>query len=80
MKIIVCSGITVITQGNIGELLIVSEMWTPKKKILGSSNDDYHLIIKELAEEFEGQFECLGENPEKYTTSPVTKMKGNWKR
>ena len=26
---------------------------------------DNHLIIKQLAEEFEGQFECLGENTEK---------------
>ena len=25
------------------------------------SNYDYHFIIKELANEFEGQFECLGE-------------------
>ena len=30
------------------------------------SNYDYHLIIKELANEFLGQFECLGENTEKY--------------
>ena len=30
-----------------------------------SSKCDYHLIIKELAEEFEGQFECLGENTDK---------------
>ena len=30
------------------------------------SNCDYHFIIKELANEFEGQFECLGENTEKY--------------
>ena len=30
------------------------------------SNYDYHFIIKELAEEFERQFECLGENKEKY--------------
>ena len=28
------------------------------------SNYDYHFIIKELAKEFEGQLECLGENPE----------------
>ena len=28
------------------------------------STYDYHFIIKELAEEFEGQFECLGENTE----------------
>ena len=31
----------------------------------------YHLIIKELAEEFEKQFACLGENTEKYITLPV---------
>ena len=29
---------------------------------------DYHFIIKQLAEEFNGQFECLGENTEKYIT------------
>ena len=26
------------------------------------SNYDYYFIVKELANEFEGQFECLGEN------------------
>ena len=26
---------------------------------------DYHFIIKQLAEEFKGNFECLGENDEK---------------
>ena len=31
------------------------------------SNYDYHFIIKELAEEFEKQFTCLGEITEKYT-------------
>ena len=30
------------------------------------SKYDYHFIFKEVAEEFEGQFECLGENTEKY--------------
>ena len=35
-------------------------------KIHNGSTYDYHLIIKELAEEFKGQFECLGENTEKY--------------
>ena len=30
------------------------------------STYDYHFIIKELAKEFEGEFECLGENTEKY--------------
>ena len=29
------------------------------------STYDYHFIIKELAEEYEGQFECLGKNTEK---------------
>ena len=28
------------------------------------TNYDYHFIIKELANEFEGQFEYLGENKE----------------
>ena len=32
------------------------------------STYDYHFITKELAKEFEGQFECLGENTEKYIT------------
>ena len=32
------------------------------------STYDYHFIIKKLAEEFEGEFECLGENTEKYIT------------
>ena len=35
------------------------------------STYDYHFIIKELAEQFEGQFECLGENAEKYRTFSV---------
>ena len=32
---------------------------------------DYHFIIKELAKEFEGEFECLIENTEKYVTFSV---------
>ena len=32
------------------------------------STYDYHFIIKELVKEFEGNFECLGENIEKYIT------------
>ena len=35
------------------------------------SNYDYHFIINELANEFEGQYECLGENKEKYKTFSV---------
>ena len=34
-------------------------------------NNDYHFIIKELAEEFEGQFTCLWENTETYITFSV---------
>ena len=35
------------------------------------STYDYHFIIKELVKEFEGNFECLGKNTEKYTTFSV---------
>ena len=35
------------------------------------STYDYHFIIKELPEDFEGQFECLGENTKKYITFSV---------
>ena len=30
------------------------------------SSYDSHFIIKELANEFDGELECLGENTEKY--------------
>ena len=36
-----------------------------------SSTYDYHFIIKELVKEFKGNFECLGENTEKYITCLV---------
>ena len=35
------------------------------------STYDHHLIIKELVKEFDGNFECLGENTEKYITFSV---------
>ena len=35
------------------------------------STYDYHFIIKQLAEDFKGQFEYLGENTEKYITFSV---------
>ena len=35
------------------------------------SNYGYHFIMKELANEFEGQFESLGKNTEKYKTFSV---------
>ena len=46
----------------------------PKEKPVvfhNGSTYDYHFIIKELAKEFEGNFECLGENTEKYITFSV---------
>ena len=38
---------------------------------LNGSTYDYHFIIKELVKEFNGNFECLGENTEKYITFSV---------
>ena len=35
------------------------------------STYDYHFIIKELVKEFEGNFDCLGKNTEKYITFSV---------
>ena len=35
------------------------------------SNYDYNFIIKELANEFEGQFESLGENTDKYKSFSI---------
>ena len=39
------------------------------------SNYDYHFIIKEIANEFEGQSECLGESTEKYKIFSVSTEK-----
>ena len=45
------------------------------------STYDYHFIIKELAKEFEGRFECLGEITEKYISFsvPIKKEPDNGK-
>ena len=45
------------------------------------STYDYHFIIKQLAREFKGNFDCLGENTEKYITFsvPIKKEHGNGK-
>ena len=40
------------------------------------SNYDYHFIIKESANEFEGKFKCLEENTEKYKKFFVPIEKG----
>ena len=42
-----------------------------------ASTYDYHLVIKKLAEEFKGEFGCLGENTEKYITFSVSLKKEN---
>ena len=42
-----------------------------------SSTYDYHFIIKRLAKQFEGEFECLGENTEKNITFSVSLKKEN---
>ena len=39
------------------------------------STYDYHFTIKKLVKEFDGKFECLGENTEKYITFSVTLKK-----
>ena len=39
--------------------------------IHNGSTYDYHFMIKELAEYFQGEFECLVENTEKYKTFSV---------
>ena len=46
------------------------------------STYDYHFIIKELVKEFDGNFECLGENTEKYISFsvPVNKEIKNKKK
>ena len=47
---------------------------TPKEIPIAFQNGstyDNHSIIKQLAKEFEGQFECLGENSDKYITFSV---------
>ena len=45
------------------------------------STYDYHFIIKRLAREFKGNFECIGENTERYITFsvPVKKEHDNGK-
>ena len=57
---------------------------TPKEILVvfhNGSTYNHHFIIKQLAKEFEGQCECLGENTEKYITFSVAieKELGNGK-
>ena len=39
--------------------------------IHNGSNYDFHLIIEQLAKDFKGPFNCLGENTEKYITFSI---------
>ena len=52
---------------------------TKKNPILfhNGSTYDYYFVIKQLAKEFKGEFECLGENTEKYITFSVLLKKEN---
>ena len=57
----------------------------PKKIAIvlhNGSNDDYHFIIKELAEEFKKQFTSLGGSTENYITLtvPIEKWRGDYKK
>ena len=54
--------------------LIILRYKIPKEIPIVSHNGstyDYHFKIKELVKEFDGNFECLGENTEKYITFSV---------
>ena len=44
------------------------------------STYDYHFIIKELAETFEGEFECLGESAERKHNFFSANQKGNYRK
>ena len=67
-KNIVMIEIIAIIQGNIEVLHIVCLKFSLLKKIPivlnNESNYSYHLIIKELEEQFKKKFTCLGENTE----------------
>ena len=49
-------------------ILLNNKLYVRNDIFHNGSNYDYHLIIKELAEEFKNQFTCLAENTEKYIT------------
>ena len=60
--------IIVIIQKNLEELHIIFAIYVTKYQESHGSTYDYHFITKQLAKEFEGEFDCLGENMEKYIT------------
>ena len=71
--------------GNIEVLLMIFAIRCkiPKEipvEFHNGSTYDYHFIIRELAKEFEGEFEYLGENIEKYITFFGTNQEGHYKK
>ena len=64
-----------IIQVNIKVLLIVYVI----QNIVDLKRLNYNFIIKELAEEFEGQFTCLDENTEKYEPFQFEQKKNQYK-
>ena len=77
--------IIVIIQENLEELPIVFVICVTKylKRFSvvfhNGSTYDYHFIIEQVAKEFKGNFDCLGENTEKYITfsAPIYKKNDN---
>ena len=55
--------------------LILDIVYLKKFHFHSESNCHYHFIIKELTEEFEGGFGCLGENTEKCITFSIRMKK-----
>ena len=65
--------IIVITQENLEERLIVNATLSYKVPkyipiIIHHASYDTHFIINQLAEEFKGELDCIGETMEKYIT------------
>ena len=79
------SEVIVIIQENIEELLTCNLNYRIPTEIPvvfhNGSTYDYHVIIRQLGREFKDNFDCLGENTEKYITFsvPVKKEHNNGK-
>ena len=79
------SEVIVIIQENIEELLTCNLNYRIPTEIPvvfhNGSTYDYHVIIRQLGREFKDNFDCLGENTEKYITFsvPVKKEHDNGK-